>query len=328
MRVLVYCLLGFSLFTQGAERLALVNPSQYSGMCDASAAIPVNSTLFIVANDEDNRLRMYRNDQPGPPLKEFDMNGFLQVQGKSLEADLEGAARIGDRAFWIGSHGRNRVGKERLNRCRFFATDIRSANGDVSIEPVGKPYRNLIEDLSRDARFQRFDFDRAADRAPKEFGALNIEGLSATPDGQLLIGFRNPIPDGKALIIPMLNPNEVIQGEPVKLGNPMLLDLEGLGIRDIALYQNTYIIIAGSYHSGGRFRLYEWSGATAAPRHIKVDHLNRYNPEAIIVYPDKGLREFQILSDDGERRVDGVPGKEIKDPARQMFRSFWLKQTE
>jgi hypothetical protein len=33
-------------------------------------------------------------------------------------------------------------------------------------------------------------------------GGLNIEGLAATPDGQLLIGFRNPLSEGKALLLP------------------------------------------------------------------------------------------------------------------------------
>ena len=34
------------------------------------------------------------------------------------------------------------------------------------------------------------------------------------------------------------------------------------------------------------------------------------------------------LSDDGERLIDGIPGKQIKEPARRKFRSFWLKVQE
>jgi len=38
------------------------------------------------------------------------------------------------------------------------------------------------------------------------------------------------------------------------------------------------------------------------------------------------LQEVQVLSDDGNRLIDGVPGKKITDPARQTFRSFWLRE--
>ena len=140
----------------------------------------------------------------------------------------------------------------------------------------------------------------------------------------MLIGFRNPIPEGKALVVPLLNPNEVVGGERAKLGQPKQLDLGGLGIRDMALYQQTYVILAGSYRGGGEFRLYVWRGGDANPEAVMVEHLSDYNPEAIILYPEEGLREFQILSDDGERLFNGVAGKNIKDPDRQKFRSFWL----
>ncbi len=126
----------------------------------------------------------------------------------------------------------------------------------------------------------------------------------------------------------MLNPDEVVQGKLARLGDPILLDLDGLGIRDMAFYEGTYVIIAGSYASGGPFEFYRWRGVGSDPQRVKIKHLNRYNPEAIIIYPDKGLREIQVLSDDGERLIDGVPGKLIKDPARQLFRSFWLTTQE
>ena len=140
----------------------------------------------------------------------------------------------------------------------------------------------------------------------------------------MLIGFRNPIFQGKAIVIPLLNPNGLLEGNRAQLGGAMELDLGGLGIRDMTLYQTTYLIIAGSYRGGGEFRLFKWSGGASMPQQVQVEHLNRYNPEAIIIYPDKGLREFQVLSDDGERLIDGIPGKQIKEPERKRFRSFWL----
>ena len=169
----------------------LLRPAQYSGMADASGAVPVSSNLFVVASDEDNILRLYRSDEPGRPLKEFDCNAFLELRDKSPEADLEGAARIGDRAFWIGSHGRNKNGKERPNRCRFFATDIKFSNGEVTLTPVGKPYKRLLDDLIDDARFAQFHFAEAASHAPKDAAALkesNVAGADQLKPGGLANG--------------------------------------------------------------------------------------------------------------------------------------------
>jgi hypothetical protein len=325
MRLAWLMVLAFSLCACAREKLELVRPAEYSGMCDASAGVALSSNLFAVANDEDNVLRVYRADKPGPPVRQFDFNRFLEVRGKSAETDLEGAARIGYRAYWIGSHGRNRAGKERLNRDRFFATDIQVAGEDVLLVPAGKPYENLLLDLLADSRLQRFHLAEAAQKAPKEPDAFNIEGLSATPEGRLLIGFRNPLPEGKALLVPMLNPELVIEGERAKLGAPILLELGGLGVRDIALWEKTYIIIAGPYDGGGKFHLYKWDGQSSAPVRLKVDHLNQYNPEGIVIYPQKGLAEFQLLSDDGTRLIGGVPGKELPVASQRTFRSFWVR---
>ncbi|HTL59751.1 MAG TPA: DUF3616 domain-containing protein [Candidatus Limnocylindrales bacterium] len=310
---------------QSITRYKLVRPARYPGMCDASGAVAVSSNLFVVASDEDNVLRLYKSEQPGQPVKEYDYNTFLDVRGKSLEADLEAAARIGNRVFWIGSHGRNHVGKVRENRDRFFATDIEVDGDNVKLEPVGKPYERLLEDLIDDPTFAQFHLAEAALHAPKDEWGLNIEGLAATPEGHLLIGFRNPIPKGKALIIPMLNPNEVVQGQRAKLDAAMQLDLDGLGIRDMAYFEGTYVIIAGPPGGGSHFEVFSWAGSSAEPREIKVKHLKEYHPEAIIIYPEKGLQEIQILSDDGAMTMDGTPCKD-KDPSQQGFRSFWLSQ--
>jgi hypothetical protein len=323
MRRIVLAFLAMSLSAWAGDKSALLRPTVYSGEGDASGAVAVTSNLFAVADDEDNILRLYSNEKGGPPIKEFDCNAFLEVRGKSLEADLEAGARIGDRAFWIGSHGRNKNGKERPNRCRLFATDISVAGGEVTLTPVGRPYKGLLEDLIRDPRFDQFHLAAAARLMPKDAGALNIEGLSAMPNGHLLIGFRNPIPEGKALLIPLLNPNEVIEGKTALFDPAVELDLGGLGIRDIAYGDGSYIISAGPYDGGGPFRFYRWAGAGTQPERIPVDDLGDYHPEVVIIYPDKGLREIQVLSDDGKREVDGISNRDLP-MSQRTYRSFWI----
>jgi hypothetical protein len=326
MRAICVATLGLAISAWGGNKLAPVRPTTYSGMADASAAVAVSSNLFIVADDEDNVLRLYPSDRGTKPSKEFDLSAFLMLDAKSPEADLEGAARLGDRIFWIGSHGRNRNAKERRNRGCLFATEIHLEGSSVELTPLGKPYRSLLADLIDDSRFEQFHLAEAARRAPKDDGGLSIEGLSATPDGHLLIGFRNPIPGGRALVIPLLNPNEVIDGHAARFDPALQLNLDGLGIRDIACQDGIYIIIAGSSGHGGPFRFYRWTGTGTRPEQLDVRHLGGYTPEAIVIYPQTGLRELQVLSDDGNRLIHGMPAKSLPDPSRRSFRSFWLVQ--
>ncbi len=324
MRALWILLLAACLPASAADKFHITDPRVYTGMCDASAAVPVSSNLFIVVSDENNVLRLYSADKSGPPIKKFDLNAFLNFEKATEEADLEAAARIGKRAFWMGSHGANKNGKVRTNRRALFATDIVSTNGEIGLVPAGRPYTNLLDDLSADPRFKQFNLEAAALRAPKNTNALNIEGISSTPDGHLLIGFRNPIPGGKALIIPLLNPNEVIHGHPGRFDPAILLDLGGLGVRDIARYENAYIIIGGPFHADSDFRLYRWGGPEKELTVLPVDGLNNYQPEGLIIYPQYGLTRFQVLSDDGTRMIDNCPCKDLKDPNKQAFRSFWI----
>src|SRR6185503_15218491 len=87
-------------------------PIIHTGMCDASAAVALGPDLFAVANDEDNAIRIYLAGKPGPPIQTVNLSTFLQFGRKSPELDLEGAARIGDRIYWITSHGRNQEGRD------------------------------------------------------------------------------------------------------------------------------------------------------------------------------------------------------------------------
>jgi hypothetical protein len=175
-----------------------------------------------IATDEENRLRVYRRDQGGPPLQTFDLASHLGLERHSPETDIEGAARVGDCVYWIGSHSRNQDGRFRPNRCRFFATAFEVSGDDAKMRFLGVAYQNLVNDLAHAPELKRFDFDRASRLAPKQPGALNIEGLCATPDNQLLIAFRNPVPNGRALLVPLTNPEQIVMnGQPAKFGEPI-----------------------------------------------------------------------------------------------------------
>jgi hypothetical protein len=306
---------------------ALINT--HSGMCDASAAIPVGSDLFVVANDEDNILRFYKRGESGASVyASQDFSEFLKInpKKKNKEADIEGATLIGNRIYWIASHGTNSDGDARPNRLRFFATDIEKNGDKFNLQAVGTPFLGLVQALADSAQLKDYHLGDAAKQATKSAEGLNIEGLTRTPEGTLLIGFRSPFYDKKALLVPLENPDAVIAGnEKPTLGQPILLDLEGLGIRSIEYsdVKKAYFIIAGPYDKTGDFQLYQWAGNTSKAELIKGVDFQGLNPEALIVYPEEKTR-IQILSDDGEEKLKDKKCKKLKNPLDQSFRSLWI----
>jgi hypothetical protein len=309
---------------QAAGQPQFSAPVFHSGMCGASAAVALDAQHFVVADDEDSVLRVYARDKAGPPLERFDLTAFLELESGSAESDLEGAARLGDQIYWLGSHARNQEGKKAQSRRRFFATTIRVSERGVQLTPVGRPYKDLVADLSRDPRLQRFALAAAAKKAPKEKGALNLEGLCATPEGHLLLGFRNPIPNDRALVVPLLNPEEVAAGRAARFGDSILLDLGGRGVRDMAFCGGKYFIIAGHRDGRGHSKLYQWAGGSALPEPIPESRFKGFNPEVVVFYPDTGCENFQLLSDDGSHRRQGTECNDLADAAARRFRSVWV----
>lgn len=279
----------------------LEDPFTYRGMCDASAAAALDEHLFVVANDERNQLKIYRRGQ-ADPVGELDLSGFLGTS-PDKESDIEGAATIGDRIYWITSHGRNKKGKVQDRRFRFFATD--AASGKALLKPAGKPYSQLLQDMIEAKHLQGLRLEEASQKMPEGDGAFNIEGLAATPEGTLLIGLRNPAP----LVLPLLNPAGVIEGEKARFGEPIELDLGGRAIRSLELVGLAYMIVAGPPADHGDFALYKWSGrAQDKPEQLLHEDFDEVRPEALFAIP--GTRQLQLLSDDGGAHVKGMPEQE------------------
>lgn len=319
-----YFWLGLFMSSAFAAKCAtLSEPMFFHGMCDASAAVALDNDFFAVANDEDNPIRIYAAEKGGMPVQSFDFSNQLHVDPKKPEMDLEGACWLKDKIFWITSHGRNKEGEYRESRQFLFATTCRKTAKGWDLKLEGRPYRNLLTDLAHDPRFKAFRLNEASRLPPKAPGGLNIEAVCATPDFKLLIGFRNPIPDSKALIIPLNNPEQVIAGAAPKFGEPILLSLGGLGIRDIEFREGEYVIVAGSAGGQHQSHLYGWHGGSTSPELLEWSRTVDFNPEALLVYPQR--RPIQVLSDDGTRRIGTQPCKEVKDPTQRRFRSYWVE---
>ena len=298
----------------------------YREVADASAAVAIDPNLFIVADDENNRLRIYNRRNPGSrPVADPNIADFLNIDRAHPEADIEGATWLGDRIFWITSHGRSAYGDYWLSRYNFFAITITQSQGGIDITVDGN-YSNLIDDLiaydlvhnlgladAIGVAEGHIDENEISELAPKVRG-LNIEGLCATADANsLLIGFRNPQPSvgepNQALIIPLYNPDEVVlNGAPADFGEPILLDLGGLGFRSME-YSPTlgeYLIIAGSHKAGAEEPLqilYRYNMTTGAL--ARLEDFEIITPEGLFQFPDSS--DVYMVSDDGLLLVE-TPG--------------------
>ncbi|MEH2608162.1 DUF3616 domain-containing protein [Bradyrhizobium sp. AZCC 1693] len=339
-RLLVVAILS-TLITSGIAAAQAANLiATYRGACDGSAAVALDRDRFAVADDDSNVLNVYRTGQEAAIL-ELNLDQFLEAPKKKKpgpdgnpvfkEADIEGAARIGDRIYWIGSHGRDSDGNAEPGRSRLFATRIVSHPDGSRLEPINpRAYTSLREDMFDDSKLKPLKLSKAfasgekKGPAPEAKNGFNIEGLAATPEGGLLIGFRNPRPGKQAIVVPLNNPADVVDaGKKPVFGNPRLLDLEGRGIRSIEWINNVYVIVAGPYGKAKEskikppFALFTWSGneADVKPRMMKKIKLpDDFAPEAVFEIP--GSSNMMLLSDDGTDKCKDA------DKPRKSFRAL------
>ena len=312
------------LFGMGAAiqevRSAEARVVSFSGCCDASAGVALNQELIAVASDEDNLLRVYSREAGGAPVALLRVGGAGSADPGKLEMDLEGAARLGDVVYWIGSHSRNSDGKPRPARETLFATRITGQGRSARLERMGQVYHGLNGALAANPELKPFQLSRATTRAGEAQGGLNIEALGDAGGDALWIGFRNPVPQGRALLVRLENPREVVEGKPPRLGKPVLLPLGGLGLRDMLRVGEEVLLLAGPAEGGGRHRLFVWAEGANAPKEIPGAVPKGFQAESIVAVPGSGNRLVDLLSDDGGEKTRGVRCEDLPNAAQRTFR--------
>jgi hypothetical protein len=313
----------------GGEIVLEPGPGNYRQTCDGSLGVFLDGEHFLDGNDEDQALRIYRRGADGIPLRTLDVSSALGL-ASSDEADLEDAARIGNRIYVVSSHSRDGDGNLESARYRFFAADISGTVPDVTLAAAGSTTQ-LLEQLLSAANWaspnasviatlaaaSNLGVSEDEDLAPEADGT-SIEALAWFPTAvrpkQLLVGFRNPTQGGDAVVVSLLNADALLTGTTASFGEATLLDLGGLGLRAMTWspLHGALLLLAGPKAAGGPFRLLSWSGPpSTAP--VLVRELTGLpadsSPEALVVYPN--TRDIQVLLDQGDHLVGGTVCKDV-----------------
>lgn len=290
-----------------------------TGIYEPSAIVQLPDGRFLVVEDEKSRpLSLVTLGADGGVESTALTAGLFQMFSEFWKLDdLEGLTiDRGGFLYAITSHSRDDDGGKKKSRERLVRFRVEGARvADAKI----------VDGLKQVLVKQHPVLAAAAEvRDVKGGGGLNIEALEMSPDQKrLLIGFRSPLRDGRALIASVVNPMAVFESDEAPRIAPELeeLDLGGQGIRGLSYVPalGAYLVIAGPVsRERARFDLWRWSGEPGAPAHrVTVPGLGGIEKaEGVSPAVVGGLDRIVIVSDDGDRGAGRFAGYLLLDPAQ------------
>ncbi len=152
---------------------------------------------------------------------------------------------------------------------------------------------------------------------------LSIEGLTFDPAGKrLLVGFRQPVFDGKAIIMVIENPQAIFEDNAaLKIRDkPVLLDLDGAGILSISYdpYLQGYLISSelNGKNKENHSQIWYWNGKSQTmPRHALL-------PAMIDVRSIEGMSHVKVAGKDLLMLVSGDGNRKHHGPAHYMLLQY------
>ena len=290
-----------------------------TGIYEPSAIQQLPDGRFLVVEDEKSHpLSLVTIGADGSIDSTALTAGLFQIfSGFWNLDDLEGLAL--DRAgfvYGITSHSRDDDGDEKKSREKLVRFRV---EGERVVDS------RVVAGLKQALTMRHAVLAAAAQaRDVKASGGLNIEALEISPDQKrLLIGFRSPLRDGRALIASVENPAAIFESDEAPRIAPLLeeLDLGGQGIRGLSYVPTmaAYLVIGGpASREPGDFGLWRWSGeAGASARRIMVTGLRSFEKaEGVSPAVVGGMERIVIVSDDGNRDAGRFASYLLLDPAQ------------
>lgn len=290
-----------------------------TGIYEPSAIQQLPDGRFLVVEDEKSHpLSLVTIGADGSVDSTALTAGLFQMfSGFWKLDDLEGLAldRVGF-VYGITSHSRDDDGDEKKAREKLVRFRV---EGKRVVDP------KVVAGLKQALTMRHAVLAAAAEvRDVKASGGLNIEALEISPDQKrLLIGFRSPLRDGRALIASVENAAAVFESDEAPRIAPLLeeLDLGGHGIRGLSYVptMDAYLVIGGpASREPDDFDLWRWSGEPGAPAHrVTLPGLRSFEKaEGVSSAIVGGMERIVIVSDDGDRDAGRCASYLLLDPAQ------------
>lgn len=261
VRVLLCCAVWFVVcgITQNSLATSLKDEfviRTFEDLYEPSAVVAVQGQgVVILEDDGPDMLSLHSvvKDGSGFKLKKQKSDGVdVDV------TDIEGAASSVDgTVFAITSHSLNKKNQRNEKREQLIQLKVQSGLDTSLVGSVGLRDGIVGELLKIDPVLG------------DQVDEVNIEGLCFSKTGKkLLIGLRAPLYKGKAIVLFLETPNEVISDSFTAQfsGKPLLLDLGGAGIRAMAYSESSgeyfFVSEVETKKKKMRPRLWAWNGET------------------------------------------------------------------
>jgi len=221
--------------------------------------------------------------------------------GERLELDGEGVAFANGFYYVIGSHGHPRDKKHRLDPIRDaeeIAARIVASSQIIRFKPDEQ--NSAAKGLQRTARLRDII---AAEPALAPFldtrlekNGLTIEGVAVTADQTMLVGFRGPVLEDTQAVILAVRIDTLFGGSGTDHRVFRLSLGQGRGIRDLAVFENSVLILAGPVADGpGRYAVYSWNGNSTEVELLKeLPFAPERKPEGLLPL-DKNASGLRVL---------------------------------
>jgi hypothetical protein len=193
-----------------------------------------------------------------------------KFDGEALELDGEGVAFAGGRYYVMGSHGHPRDKKGKLSaeeiKARISASSqivrFRTTGEDGTASEIERTPR-LRQIIAAEPLLAPFMDQRL------ENNGLTIEGVAIKDDALLLAGFRGPVLDGNRAVVLSVRIDSLFSGSGSDHRIFRLPLGDGRGVRDLAVFENGILILAGPVENGpGVYAVYAWDGESENVRRL------------------------------------------------------------
>ncbi|WP_299845661.1 DUF3616 domain-containing protein [uncultured Paracoccus sp.] len=303
--------------SENIVRLRNLGIGSFEAIYEPSAVQQLSDGRILVVEDEATRAMNLLTLSEDGSLSEDRATGLRMARsfGRQLN-DLEGLTiDAQDRVYAITSHsltnkGERNPDREQLLRFRVSGSSVGEIRSVTQLRNALASDPVVTEALAAELG-EEPDFDE-----------LNIEGLAYVhQSGHLYLGLRGPLANDRSIIIAIENPDQIFDdGAAPRFGPPVLLDLQGGGIRALS-----FDPILGSFlmvneiegYEGNRYsQLWSWSGAPSVrPEPIALpDIINLNNVESIDSITFAGEPRLLIMSDEGSEKKN--------EPARYMMLDY------